>query len=138
MTVAEKTAGLEAAARVQRRDMDRVRGEISELERLLTVNAEEQARAADRLEVELRVASEMPHLDTAAFAAAQRQRLGSLEHQRTELEARVDVLRGKLLDSFTALKPLEKGIEASVLLERIEAHRRAQAEQDDIAGRVAG
>ncbi|MGB3721864.1 MAG: hypothetical protein WA979_03465 [Pacificimonas sp.] len=138
MTENAKVSGLETAARIERREMDDLRGQIAALEQRMEINAQEQTRAADRLEVELRVASELPHLDTAAFAAAQRQRLGALEHQRGELEAAVDALRDKMLDSFAAVTPLEKAIEASVLLERIDAHKRAQGALDEVAGRMAG
>ena len=73
---------------------------VADAERRLGVNERESTRAADRLEVELRMASELPGLDVAAFAGAQRQRIGALAHERARIVEELRIMRARMKEAF--------------------------------------
>ena len=77
---------------------------IADAERRLGINERESTRAAERLEVELRMASELPGLDIAAFADAQRQRLGALAHERTRIVEELRERRARMKDAFAGIE----------------------------------
>ncbi|MEO0500463.1 MAG: flagellar FliJ family protein [Pseudomonadota bacterium] len=129
-------AALKTVFRLNGHAMDELKREIGAIERRLSVNEQECARAADRLEVELRVASELPHLDTAAFSAAQRQRIGALGHERKRLTAELETLRERLSGVFVDARPVELALERHEAAQSASAAKTAQANLDEVAGRT--
>lgn len=127
------TTPFDPAVRLRRHELDQVGAQIAALQAALAQNRREQQRAADRLEAELRIAAELPHLDTAAFAAAQRQRLGALQREQKEIEGEIHALRQALLDAFRALKPIETAAENHAQARR-EARQSAETAQLDELG----
>ncbi|MBV7257666.1 hypothetical protein KCG44_12810 [Pacificimonas sp. WHA3] len=93
-------SGNASAPQFELATIDDIHDRISVLQRNLAINAADFDRSADRLEVELRLAAELPSVDTAAFAAAQRQRLGALQHARAGMIAELAELKRRMGGTF--------------------------------------